>query len=51
MQTQMLHACTPLLEWGGFHYELWLQDLIQVALVIAVLYLIYNTYSQIEGIK
>ncbi|KAA6428517.1 MAG: hypothetical protein FRX49_01393 [Trebouxia sp. A1-2] len=27
------------------------KDLIQVALVIAVLYLIYNTYSQIEGIK
>ncbi len=50
MQTQMLHACTSLLEWG-FHDQYWLQDLIQVALVIAVLYLIYNTYSQIEGIK
>ena len=50
MQTQMLHACMSLLEWG-FHDQVWLQDLIQVALVIAVLYLIYNTYSQIEGIK
>ncbi len=50
MHTHLLHACTPLLEWG-FHIQVWLQDLIQVALVIAVLYLIYNTYSQIEGIK
>ncbi len=50
MHAQLLHACTSLLEWG-FHNHVWLQDLIQVALVIAVLYLIYNTYSQIEGIK
>jgi hypothetical protein len=50
MHTHLLHACTSLLEWS-FHHQVWLQDLIQVALVIAVLYLIYNTYSQIEGIK
>lgn len=37
--------------WVCFTIGVCLQDVIQGALIIAVLYLIFNTYSQIENIK